>query len=597
MPASAEDLAMFEDDAPAAPRASAEDLAMFDDAPVQAPAKEPGILERWLNFDKEKALLMGAGQGALAGFADEAAGGTGAVLSKLTGEEGSWADLYRKNRDHARKMHDDVSEESPLSYGAGNLLGGVALGKKLGGGKLAAAGLGGLIGVGSSDDDLTKMQAGDALGDIGEDAATGAAIGGGLALAPGAIRGGGKLLGKGLQLPARALQKFDVPLQEQPWWSKFANAVGGKLAGAPKPPPAPAPPAAPISDFEQFMAQHGDDIGAGVKTAAPRAPASVGVAPPPAQPKPLPDIGAGIAPAVSRGPATVGLAPPPAQDITRNLRLTNPGEVTRKLTPPAPTASKPIVPVPDPITQKPMVAPAPPRPSAPDPVDVAPVDAAIEGAEREAWVRAQALAKMADRQPGPPRGMRNLDNFLAGKPLEQPKTFADRYDDTGFLRQMTPDDSGLWPMGLGKPIPSAADDVSFDFGANVAGPVGAPPRVGLPAKGKAFDKILGAGGIDDYDAARADAAYKAFLAGQGPRPPPFEGGHFDEINRLLDLKGASRVSGGREAFDKMTKGVRDWQTVEDDVLSKIQRVPGLENARLSDTVRERLLDALAKGRR
>jgi hypothetical protein len=119
---------------------------------------------------------------------------------------------------------------------------------------------------------------------------------------------------------------------------------------------------------------------------------------------------------------------------------------------------------------------------------------------------------------------------------------------------------------------------------------GAPikgPKIGT--KKSAWDAIKEAGGIDDYDAARADAAYERWLAGKGPKPEPFEGGHFDAINQLLDLKGTNRVSGGREAFDKLTRGTRTWDQI-DNVIEELRQVPGLEKLRLPDAIQEALAD-------
>lgn len=108
------------------------------------------------------------------------------------------------------------------------------------------------------------------------------------------------------------------------------------------------------------------------------------------------------------------------------------------------------------------------------------------------------------------------------------------------------------------------------------------------SKAEAFRAIKDAAGIDDYDSAQADAAYRAWKAKKGPKPPPFEGGHFDEINQLLDLKGNKRVSGAEEAFDLLMKGKKGWGGVEE-IISKIQRVKGLSKVRLPDDVQDAML--------
>lgn len=117
-----------------------------------------------------------------------------------------------------------------------------------------------------------------------------------------------------------------------------------------------------------------------------------------------------------------------------------------------------------------------------------------------------------------------------------------------------------------------------------------PRGPAIQSKKTAWSQLKEAGGIDDYDASRADAAYERWLAGKGPKPPPFEGGHFDEINRILDLKGAARVSGGREAFDKLTRGARRWDQI-DDAIEQLRTVPGLKNIRLPNAASEAMSDA------
>ena len=121
---------------------------------------------------------------------------------------------------------------------------------------------------------------------------------------------------------------------------------------------------------------------------------------------------------------------------------------------------------------------------------------------------------------------------------------------------------------------------------------------GIPAKKlppirsnqRIFETLKDASGIDDYDASQADQAYLKWKAGAGPKPEPFEGGHFDMINERLDLKGRRKVSGGQEAFDQLMKGNRTWEGVKG-AIKELQGVKGLEDLRLPDDIQERLLPA------
>lgn len=118
----------------------------------------------------------------------------------------------------------------------------------------------------------------------------------------------------------------------------------------------------------------------------------------------------------------------------------------------------------------------------------------------------------------------------------------------------------------------------------------APRRVSFKNKEEAWNEIQKAGGIDDYDSLKADMAYERWKQGRGPKPPPFtSAGHFDEINGLLNATGDQRVSGAREAFDRLTKGITDWGALDEKVLTKIQRIPGFKNARLPDDIQQAIM--------
>lgn len=111
------------------------------------------------------------------------------------------------------------------------------------------------------------------------------------------------------------------------------------------------------------------------------------------------------------------------------------------------------------------------------------------------------------------------------------------------------------------------------------------------SKKEAYEGIKAGGGIEDHDSLAQDVKYEAWLKDKvkNTKPPPFEGGHFDAVNEQLDLKGDKRVSCAREAFDKLTTGVRTWAGLES-ALEIMRSVPGFENASLPEAVAEKLLD-------
>lgn len=102
-------------------------------------------------------------------------------------------------------------------------------------------------------------------------------------------------------------------------------------------------------------------------------------------------------------------------------------------------------------------------------------------------------------------------------------------------------------------------------------------------RSKLLREILEASGIDDTDFARADAAFAAFKARKGPKPGPWTGG---EIDALLPDTGP-RPSGLLEAFERVTRKLRTWRDIRDNVLPRMHDIPGLERARLPDAVYER----------
>jgi hypothetical protein len=159
-------------------------------------------------------------QGASFGLSDEAVGGLSAVGAKLTGEDGSFGDLYRKYRDEERQTLKEMGEESPVLSAVADIGGSIApvlatggmglVPKLLGKGAqtAAASGLaakggltamntmaklgaaeGALHGIGRNEADLTDGVSGEEVESLGTDVAMGAGIG---ALAPYVIGAAGK---------------------------------------------------------------------------------------------------------------------------------------------------------------------------------------------------------------------------------------------------------------------------------------------------------------------------------------------------------------------------------------------------------------------
>lgn len=132
-----------------------------------------------------ESFLRGAAQGATLGYADEMAGALEAAGDVLFGDAKTkdLLDQYRKRREESRVAYKAAQQDSPYWFGAGELGGGLAttaipgmalakgasLGQKLG----TAAKLGGAVGIGAGEADITKGDIGGAV----EEAAMGATVG------------------------------------------------------------------------------------------------------------------------------------------------------------------------------------------------------------------------------------------------------------------------------------------------------------------------------------------------------------------------------------------------------------------------------------
>lgn len=186
-------------------------------------------------FNKKQSAVMGFGQGATLGFADEALAGAGTVASKIPGMSTFmhyWTGLpqavteqaydpnvtYEQRRDLTRNAFKRSQEDNPISYGAGEIAGTLATTPIIPGGaaakgasigqKVLMAGQGAAIagfgqGLGNSEADLMKGEFGKAFQDAGKSAligsVTGTALGGTLGYL------GGKLASKAPALDAENL--------------------------------------------------------------------------------------------------------------------------------------------------------------------------------------------------------------------------------------------------------------------------------------------------------------------------------------------------------------------------------------------------------
>lgn len=163
-----------------------------------------------LPINGAESFSRGALQGASLGYADEAAGGLGALVDKMKGSTGTLGDLYRKNRDESRAAYGAAKDANPGLYGFGDAAGnlatlavpGLGAGKGILGAVKAGTALGAATGLGNSTADLTRGEFGRAAFDTG----VGGGVGGVLGLAGGGVekigdalaaRFGGKLAAAG----------------------------------------------------------------------------------------------------------------------------------------------------------------------------------------------------------------------------------------------------------------------------------------------------------------------------------------------------------------------------------------------------------------
>jgi hypothetical protein len=176
-------------------------------APVTRTAKDGTVYkkvgpETWApaedsSVSQVQSAARGFAQGASLGFADEVTGGAEALWDKAKGNTTEFAKLYKQHRDESRQNYKKAQEANPVSYGSGELGGGIAtavlpFGSTATVAKAALTGakLGAIAGLGASEADNVGGMAKDTL------------IGGATGAAGGAI---GKSLEKGVSTGAKAL--------------------------------------------------------------------------------------------------------------------------------------------------------------------------------------------------------------------------------------------------------------------------------------------------------------------------------------------------------------------------------------------------------
>jgi len=167
--------------------------SLGSESPELKPEERQGLV------DKLRGGLQSFNEGTLAGFGDEAVGfwrtaldyampetEADRIAAEFGGEEQSMTDRYKMYRDDERDVQAQFAEENPGSALALSLAGGVASplnavapGSGMARVAGAAAGQGGLAGLGTSE--------GESLGEIASDVAGGAAIGGALGLGIGGL--------------------------------------------------------------------------------------------------------------------------------------------------------------------------------------------------------------------------------------------------------------------------------------------------------------------------------------------------------------------------------------------------------------------------
>lgn len=166
------------------------------------------------------ASVLGFGQGITGGHLDEAVGAVRSV-PELFGDR-PLSEVYRGKRDEEREMHARARKDSPVSYGAGEVAGGITASgtkvKSLVGAVKSGAGFGTAVGSGASEADLTRGE----FGKYGKEVAGGAMAGG---LTGGALYG---LTGLPLRLLGKRAQRAVVDIEQEQ--GNAINSAQGRYA-------------------------------------------------------------------------------------------------------------------------------------------------------------------------------------------------------------------------------------------------------------------------------------------------------------------------------------------------------------------------------
>jgi hypothetical protein len=127
-----------------------------------------------LGVSKTESALRGVAQGASLGYADELTGAGEAGLDVLTGKSdlSDVGSAYSKHRDESRQAYDAAQKANPLTYGAGQVGGGLATALVPGLGEMNLLKLGALGAVQAVGDSKA-----DNVGDLAKDAAIGGVTG------------------------------------------------------------------------------------------------------------------------------------------------------------------------------------------------------------------------------------------------------------------------------------------------------------------------------------------------------------------------------------------------------------------------------------
>lgn len=174
-------------------------------ASYSPPRQRTGATDSWDEYKPDpSAMARGAAQGATFGFADEIEGAGRAAIQDVAFGPSKLSELperYAARRDASRAEYERAREESPGSYTAGEVAGGIgtAFIPGLGWANAAKVGMipkivqgakiGAVQGLGTSTSDLTKGQFGDAAEDVGTGAALGGATAGVLDRLGAAVKG------------------------------------------------------------------------------------------------------------------------------------------------------------------------------------------------------------------------------------------------------------------------------------------------------------------------------------------------------------------------------------------------------------------------